>query len=252
MNIDRLRASLATTGQMDATDEFGNVYVGEEASAYFVGREQASGAVELLRRAGVILPNLEGFHETQDLEFKESLHDITRSLKIEPSVVYNPGCGSHVSLATAFPDARAIFTDNFVNNDPNIADELKLNGFELYKEDMHEFILPDDLKADITLILNAGHMTETELDRVVADNGIVLINNWHNGANFMIENCPGYELVEGIVSNQNVFSAQGSRDDSNMLYVFNKKEHRPQEQQTRLSVARWLIKKLSTFTDRFN
>ena len=104
------------------------------------------------------------------------------------------------------------------------------NGFELYEEDMHEFVLPDGLKADITMILNAGHMTEAELDRVVADSGIVIINNWHNGANYMLENCPGYRLVEDITSGTRVYTAAlAGSDDANMLFVFQKTERASEE-----------------------
>jgi hypothetical protein len=222
MNLDRLRASLARENMLTAYDNFGQAYSGEEAAAYYRGREHSQIAVDLLRKAGVLLPNLEGFHDTQDVAFKQSLVDIVTFLYMDPKVVYNPGCGSHVSLARAFPGARAIFVDNFSNNDTKIAEELIQNGFELYVEDMQQFLLPEGLKADVTLILNAGYLPEEQLDKVVAGDGIVIINDWHGGATYMIENCRGYELVRGLQSEHNVYDAQGSRDDANTLYVFQK------------------------------
>jgi butyrate kinase len=59
--------------------------------------------------------------------------------------------------------------------------------------DMHTYELPDGSLADVVMILNAGYLTEEELDKVVAYGGLVLINDWHDAATYMQGSCPSYQ-----------------------------------------------------------
>lgn len=188
----------------------------EEIAGYYNGRAAADKAVELLKRSGVVTPELEGMYEHQDKEFRTALQDIAMSLDVVPEVVYNPGCDRHVTLATAFPKARSIFVDT----DVDAVHDVSSGGFEAHVADMHTYKLPDGIKADIVLILNAGHMTEEELKKVTADGGLVIVNDWHGAASYMKGECPNFELQEGVSSEQNVHASGGDKNDTNTLYVF--------------------------------
>lgn len=136
-----------------------------------------------------------------------------RVLGRKPTVAYNPGSGEHVTLARAFPGSRVIFTDSsgyvehaFVQHNMNHPDA----RYEFYQADMHDFRLPDELRADITLILNAGYLTEDELNAVTTLDGLVIVNDWHDAAQYMQQRCPSYTLQARLAMDQ----------PENDLYVF--------------------------------
>lgn len=221
-NINELRAFAASQGMIDVTTIDGTTLTCDEAEAYFRGRAAADKAVELLKHDGVLPPELTGMYEYDDRHFRTALQDIAASLGISnPNVVYNPGCGTHATLATAFPEARAIFIDK----DKEAMHWMHRGGFEAYTADMHEYKLPDGLTADIVLILNAGHMTEDELREVLSEKGIVIVNDWHGAASYMRTECPGFELQENIKSAQNVHGSEGNLRDTNTLFVFAQKSN---------------------------
>lgn len=149
-----------------------------------------------------------------DEDFKATLQAIAyRVLGRKPAVAYNPGSGEHVTLARAFPGSRVIFADvsgyvetAFIEHNRRHPEE----HYEFYRADMHDFRLPEDVRADITLLLNAGYMTEDELDRVTALDGLVIVNDWHGTAQYMLERCPSYNLRTHIAMDQ----------PENDLYVF--------------------------------
>ena len=160
---------------------------------------------------------LQGEQIEDDTEFKLAIAEAIRdTLDHSPEILYNPGSGMHVSLAKVFEGSRTIFSDvdgdvehAFIQHNLDQPDD----AFEFYRADMHSFKLPDGIAADVTLILNAGYMTEEELNDVVAENGIVIVNDWHSAATYMSENCPSYKLVKKVEYT----------DDSNNLFVFKKK-----------------------------
>lgn len=162
-------------------------------------------------------PELLGENQYDDREFKAVLkRAVTSTLDYEPLILYNPGCGQHVSLATTFPDTRTILVDEsgdveheYLQHNIDEPDRM----FEFYRANMHDFILPDNVLADVTLIFNAGYMTEAELDKVVADNGIVIVNEWHKAASYMWDNCPSYVFADRV----------DFGDKSNDLFVFKRK-----------------------------
>lgn len=149
---------------------------------------------------GSILFQGKGTHE--DVEFKAALREaVADSLSAKPKILYNPGSGTHVSLAELCADCRTIFTDingdvhhAFVQHNIDNPD----NEYEFFREDMHDFVLPDGELADVTLIFNAGYMTQSELNRIVSDGGIVIVNDWHGAATYMSANCPNYEQVKMV------------------------------------------------------
>ncbi|MGH7237618.1 MAG: hypothetical protein ACREGF_03730, partial [Candidatus Saccharimonadales bacterium] len=89
---------------------------------------------------------LQGELEGDDDSFKEGLRLIVAENLCEPpKLLYNPGSGEHVSLASAFPTARTIFSDTsgdvehrFIQHNINRPDR----KFEFYRADMHTFRLP--------------------------------------------------------------------------------------------------------------
>ena len=100
--------------------------------------------------------------------------------------------------------------------------DLQKVGLEAYEGDMATFRLPDDIKADVVFIKNAGFMTQEQLDEVVADEGLVVVNNWHGAADYMSESCPDYSLIDAGVSGASGFNVYGVAplDDTNTLYGF--------------------------------
>lgn len=188
-----------------------------EQAAYYRGRVAADKVISLLRRDGLLPPKLEGYYEHEDSKFKQSLRTIASSLGIEPRVTYNPGSSIHVSLAGAFPEARTIFLDM----DNSAIEDVKKAGFEGYVGDMHTFELPDEEKADIVLILNAGYMESEQLDKVVSPNGVVIVNNWHGAKDYMEENCPDYQITAITSPEVGEFNVYGmTPEDTNTLYAF--------------------------------
>jgi hypothetical protein len=163
--------------------------------------------------------HLDGEQLGDDELFKDTLKKaIEAGLKDTPNVIYNPGSGTHVSIATLYENTRTIFTDKdgevehaFIQHNIDYPE----NPFEFYRADMHRFELPEGLSADVTLIFNATYMTSDELDKVVAQEGIVLINDWHGGATYMLENCPNYQFIARVEYNNN---------DSNALFVFKRQD----------------------------
>lgn len=155
----------------------------------------------------------------EDVEFREALYTaVTDTLGYEPKTLYYPGSGEHVTLASAFPNARTIFSDTdgevehaFLQHNIDNPD----STLEFHRADMHGFKLPDELKADVTLILNAGYMSQDELDIVTAPRGIVIVNDWHDAYKYMQTYCPGYELVKQV--------DMGHAD--NDLFVFKRTNH---------------------------
>jgi hypothetical protein len=138
----------------------------------------------------------------------------------KPTVAYNPGSGEHVTLARAFPGSRVIFADvsgyiehAFVQHGIKYPAE----RYEFYRADMHDFRLPSGLRADITLILNAGYMTEDELNSITTLDGLVIVNDWHDAAQYMQQRCPGYPLRTRITMDQ----------PENDLYVFQRQSATP-------------------------
>jgi hypothetical protein len=134
----------------------------------------------------------------------------------KPVVAYSPGSGERVTMALAFPGSRVIFTDISNDTERQFAQhnsKYPERRYEFYRADMHDFQLPGELRADVTLILNATHMTEAELDSVTSLDGLVIINNWHDGARYMLEHCPGYTLRTRI--------DMGMPEDD--LYVFQRR-----------------------------
>lgn len=197
----------------------------ELQAAYEQGRAQADQAIALLKRGGVLSGELQGQFEHEDIEFKKQLQDIVAANNMQPQVVYNPGSGRHASLATAFPEAHTIFTDT----DADAMHDMTGQGFEAYEADMHDFVLPDGLKADLVLILNAGYMTEEELDRVTNPDGLVVVNDWHDASSFMQRECPGYDLVGaedelGYVTDLSTIQSERFANNTNALYVFKRND----------------------------
>lgn len=160
---------------------------------------------------------LQGELPEDDIEFKENIKYLADSTLDEPPrVIYNPGCGEHVSVATTFPDARTIFVDPDGNVEHRFLERQTAPendiAFEFYRDDMHTFILPDNLKADLLLLLNAEQtMTQEELNNVMQVGGVVAANNWHGAANYIADECPNYQLT-GRFSN--------GGDSSHELYAF--------------------------------
>jgi hypothetical protein len=149
-----------------------------------------------------------------DTAFECILRDsVEEILGREPLILYNPGSGEHLALAHAFPQARTIFVDGsgdvehvFIQHNIDHPD----TPYEFYRANMHAFRLPDNLKADVTLILNAGYMTQGELTNVVLKGGLVIVNNWHGAASYMQENCDGYDMIKKVDLSEAV----------NDLYIF--------------------------------
>lgn len=222
--INQVREAYALrTGQTEVTDPISGevAYSGtpEEVVGYYRGRAAADKAVELLRKGGIIPAKLEGMYEYQDQDFRTALQDIASSLGVVPSVVYNPGCSRHVTLATAFPEARSIFADTDIEAMHDVAS----GNFEAHTADMHTYELPDGLKADVVLILNASYMTDDELRKVTADGGLVIVNDHHDAAMYMQGECPNFELQAGISSKLNVHASDGDRNNKETLYVFRRR-----------------------------
>lgn len=141
------------------------------------------------------------------------------TLQRKPVVAYNPGSGERATMALAFPGSRVIFTDISSDIEHQFAEHNSKHPerrYEFYRADMHDFRLPGELRADVTLILNAIHMTEAELDNVTSLDGLVIINDWHEGAHYMLEHCPGYTLQTRI--------DMGMPEDD--LYVFQRQLRR--------------------------
>lgn len=137
----------------------------------------------------------------EETELKEALTKAVKFLDRKVEFAYNPGCGQSVALVSILPKARTILVDQsndvqhtYVQHNIDHPDR----SYEFYRDNMHSFTLPDGLKADLTLILNAGYMTQEELNNVVASSGIVIINDWHGGSTFIKTNCPNYQLLEWI------------------------------------------------------
>lgn len=192
-----------------------------EVVGYELGRAAADKAIDILKRGGVLKGYLEGQFPNEDVEFKKQLVEIAAANSIEPKVLYNPGSNRHVSLATAFPEARTIFADT----DAEAMHEVAREGFETYQADMHSFTLPDGLLADMVLILNAGFMTEQELDHVTKPDALVIVNNWHGAHDFMQRQCPGYHLVgaeddSGYTSDTNTVNTTRFTTNSDALFVY--------------------------------
>lgn len=225
IDLNALRASLAEQGGLDATDDTGNIMKGDEAVAYYRGQSAAGKAIKLLIKADVLDPPLEGLYEHDDIELRTAFQEIAEALHCDPQVVYNPGCGTNVTLATAFPDARAFFVDT----DEEAIENVKKRFPDAQIGDMHTFQLPEDLKADITLIMNAGHMPQEELDKVVADNGLVLVNDWHSAGTFMRAECPNYRFVTGLQTTGHAVYSDPTQqnNDSNALFVFKRIDQKP-------------------------
>lgn len=145
-----------------------------------------------------------------------------------PLVAYNPGCGTHVSMAEVLPEgSRAIFVDSdgdvvhtFAQRNANTEDKPR---YEVYQDEMEHFRLPDNLRADLVLIYNAGHMTPESLDEIVKPGGIVVVNEWHGAASYMREHCPNYQhagMVEAEDStlDLHVFRRQSEENEPQMVY----------------------------------
>lgn len=157
---------------------------------------------------------LHGERPSEDVELKTALSEATKFLNRPVEVAYNPGCGESVSLVSVLPEARTILVDEsgdvqhvYIQHNIDNPDR----PYEFYRDDMHSFTLPDGIKADLTLILNATYMTQGELNNVVAPGGIVVINDWHSGATFMKAHCPDYQLLGSVDMGD---------PDVNDLYIF--------------------------------
>lgn len=139
----------------------------------------------------------------------------------QPGVILYPGCGNHVSPAAVFEDARIIFVDEnpevtheFVQYNANNPKKL-----EFYRSDMHEFAMPGGVRADVVFLYNTDNMTESELDGVLAPNGVVL-ENLNLDDELYMHTCPGYEFVGTIP----YIERDGVEDATNSLHVFRRKE----------------------------
>lgn len=141
-----------------------------------------------------------GDDPAEDLSFKTAVRQIVDEAFTEPpQILYNPGCGRHISLARAFPETRTIFVDE----DEFIAEDFAQHNqacnerpFEFFQADMHLFRLPEQLQADVALIFNVEPMTEVELNQVMKEHGIVITNDRHGTAQYMRDDCPNYEFVK--------------------------------------------------------
>lgn len=162
------------------------------------------------------LKPLQGELNTDDVEFKSKIKEIALEFfGNKPILAYNPGSGRHVSVAEALPEgSRTIFVDDDGDIEHQFI-ERKANGgkgYEFYRADMEKFELPDQLLADLVVIYNAGYLNETALDKVTKPGGLVVVNNYHKAADYMLEKCPGYNV-------QKVFNIDNDNETLN-LHVF--------------------------------
>jgi hypothetical protein len=84
LNLNKLRAELAKTDSIQATDLDGNILGTDQSAAYFRGRAAADRAIELLKMEGVLPPQLEGMYEHSDVNFRKALEDIVADQGIDP------------------------------------------------------------------------------------------------------------------------------------------------------------------------
>ena len=82
-DLDRLREELLATTPED--------------KAYYRGKSAAKQAIDILTRAGVLLPPIYGERGTDGVV--EGLAAIAEQVGINPKVVYNPGSGLDVAIA---------------------------------------------------------------------------------------------------------------------------------------------------------
>lgn len=158
-----------------------------------------------ISRSQEMVPSPEDIHfhgeaPDEDILFKTTVRQIIEeNFAQPPHVLYNPGCGHHVSLASVIPEARTIFVDE---DEFTAEDFLQYNKdhreqpFEFYRADMHSFRLPENLRADVVLIVNVECMTEAKLRKITNQHGIIIANNRNSAAEYMLEHCPNYALIK--------------------------------------------------------
>ncbi len=157
------------------------------------------------RERNYLTNTLQGELSGEDIDFKDCIRTIVFKYLDgdEPIVAYNPGSGTHVSMAAGLPEgSRAIFLDNdghvahkFIQRNMGKDDSDK---YEFCWAEMEGFELPNNLTADLVLVYNAGTLSRESLDLVVKVGGIVAVNDWHGAASTMGESYPNY-LEEGVV-----------------------------------------------------
>lgn len=114
-----------------------------------------------------------------------------------PQTIYYPGSNVDLSAAKAFSHSRVIHVDL----DSWSIDKLKAGGYEAYLDDRDEFI--PDTQADVVILFNAGYIADEQLKKITAARGIVLANNYHRAASFMLANCPSFELTAAAQADLN-------------------------------------------------
>lgn len=157
----------------------------------------------------------QGETESDDREFKEMIRDVAdKYLDGPPDVVYHPGSGLHLSAAVAFPDARAIFTDirgevehEFVQRNMNAKVPGSEAGiYEFYRADLHQFSLPEGIKADLVISMNTPSFKEDELNNVLRIGGVVIESDTRDGEEWGVDvtsavaDYSGYELLDTITT----------------------------------------------------
>jgi len=156
---------------------------------------------DLLKSLGVVKPKqtLEQQFQSEygGYELEHSYHMRAKKLidgfRESPAVIYYPGSNIDISFTKLFPTSRVVHTDT----EDNAIMKLQEAQYEAYAADMHEFV-PSEF-ADVVVIFNAGYMTQEELEKVTKPGSIVVVNNYHNAATFMRDECPDFSLVGSIM-----------------------------------------------------
>lgn len=175
------------------------IELGETSLSNSTGRED-DGEMPMLGERG-----------SDDSEFSQLLQETAEKyLPSKPAVIYHPASGEHVTAATAFPDSRVIFSDSdgevqhrFSQHNLDVTGGKKDGRtYEFYRGDMHTLDLPDGIKADIVICMNAPSLTKDELDKLLAVGGIVIESDTRESDEWGGENATsaiakfdGYELL---------------------------------------------------------